>query len=119
MTIFLVNPRTDGCPGHLSTDGGGADNRSPPEISKTKQARDKRLAALYTDGRALQFLPRTFLGQVKNDITEVKKIKMAAIENNRVFFNNFWTEQIFAKMSWDIPNWYNPNLKRKSNIRST
>ena len=34
-----VNPRTDGGPGHLSTDGGGADNR-PPEISKTKQARD-------------------------------------------------------------------------------
>ena len=36
-----VNPRTDGGSGHLSTDGGGADNR-PPEISKTKQARDKR-----------------------------------------------------------------------------
>ena len=36
-----INPRTDGGPGHLSTDGGGADNR-PPEISKTKQARDKR-----------------------------------------------------------------------------
>ena len=37
----LLNPRTDGGPGHLSTDG-GADNRPPPEISKTKQARDKR-----------------------------------------------------------------------------
>ena len=37
----LVNPRTDGGPGHLSTDGGGADNR-PPEISKRKQARDTR-----------------------------------------------------------------------------
>ena len=36
----LVNPRTDGGPGHPSTDG-GADNR-PPEISKTKQARDMR-----------------------------------------------------------------------------
>ena len=36
-----LNPRTDGGPGHLSTDGGGADNRLP-EISKTKQARDKR-----------------------------------------------------------------------------
>ena len=40
VTCF-INPRTDGGPGHLSTDGGGADNR-PPEISKTKQVRDTR-----------------------------------------------------------------------------
>ena len=40
---FLIDiPCTDGGPGHLSTDGGEADNRPPPEISKTKQARDKR-----------------------------------------------------------------------------
>ena len=36
------NPRTVGGPSHLSTDGVGADNRPPPEISKTKQASDKR-----------------------------------------------------------------------------
>ena len=34
-----INPRTDGGPGHLSTDGGGRIT-APPEISKTKQARD-------------------------------------------------------------------------------
>ena len=36
-----VNPRTDGGPGHISTDGGERIT-APPEISKTKQARDKR-----------------------------------------------------------------------------
>ena len=39
-TVGNINPRTDGGQGHLSTDG-GADNR-PPDISKTKQARDTR-----------------------------------------------------------------------------
>ena len=78
-----INPRTDGGPGHLSTDG-GADNR-PPEISKTKQARDKPSTALDTDGRALQFVLRSFLGQVKNDVTGFKKVKMAAPESKGVF----------------------------------
>ena len=27
-----LNPRTDGGPGHLSTDGGGADNRPPGDL---------------------------------------------------------------------------------------
>ena len=40
ICISIFNPRTDGGPGHLSSDG-GADNL-PPDISKTKQARDKR-----------------------------------------------------------------------------
>ena len=79
-----LNPRTDGGPGHLSTDGGGADNR-PPDISKTKQARDNRQTALGTDGQALQFLLRSFLGQVKNDVTGVKKVKMADPESKGVF----------------------------------
>ena len=38
-----------------------------------------------TDGRALQFSLRSFLDQVKNDVTGVKKVKMAALENIGVF----------------------------------
>ena len=63
---------------------GGADDR-PSEISKTKQARDKRKTALDTEGQALQFLLRSFLGQVKNDVIGVKNVKMAAPENKGVF----------------------------------
>ena len=39
---LMLNPRTDGGPGHLSTDGGGRITAPPPEISKTKQDGDKR-----------------------------------------------------------------------------
>ena len=46
---------------------------APTKISKTKQARDKRQTALDTDGQALQFSLWSFLGQVKNDVTGVKK----------------------------------------------
>ena len=28
----IINPRTDAGPGHLSTDGGGADNRPPGDL---------------------------------------------------------------------------------------
>ena len=69
--------------GHLSTDRGGGDNRPSPEISKMKQARDKRETALNTDRRFIQFLLRSFLGLVKNDVTGVKS-KMAAFESKGV-----------------------------------
>ena len=38
------------------------------------------------DGRALQLLLRLVLGQVKNDGTGDKKVKMAALENKGVFW---------------------------------
>ena len=80
-----INPRTDGGPGHLSTDGeGGADNRPRRSRKRSKlEASGKR--HLGTDGQALQLLLRSFLGQVKNDVTGVKKVKMAALENKGVF----------------------------------
>ena len=54
MSQIDINPRTDGGPGHLSTDGEGRIT-APPDISKTKQARDKQLTALDTDGWDIQF----------------------------------------------------------------
>ena len=41
IVLGIINSRTDGGPGHLSTDG-GVRITAPPEISKMKQARDTR-----------------------------------------------------------------------------
>ena len=59
----------------------GADNRHPREYKKTKQARGKRSTALDTGGRDLQFLQMPFLGQVKNDVTGVKEVQIASLED--------------------------------------
>ena len=40
--FHLFNPRTAGGLSHLRTAGGGADDRPPPENSKTKKDSDKR-----------------------------------------------------------------------------
>ena len=39
---YDLNPRTAGGLSHLRTAGGGADDRPPPENSKTKKDSDKR-----------------------------------------------------------------------------
>ena len=53
---MLLTLAPTGARATLVPTGGG--NAPPPEISETKQARDKRQTALDTDGRALQFLLR-------------------------------------------------------------
>ena len=54
--LINFNPRTDGGLGQLRTDG-GADDRPPPEISKTKQRSEKRQTALEILGEGL---PKVF-----------------------------------------------------------
>ena len=79
-----VNPRTDGGPGRLSTDGEG--RIIAPRISKKRSKIETcgKRHWIRTD-KFYIFLLGSFLVQIKNDTTAVKKVKMAAPENKGVF----------------------------------
>ena len=71
FTRHKLNPRSDGGPRQLRTDGGRIITYRY-EISKTKQAGRQTVKAWDTSGQGLQFLLRSFSGQFKNDVTGIK-----------------------------------------------
>ena len=55
-------------------------------------------SALDTSGRDLQFLLRLVLGQVKNEVTGVNKVKIMALEE-KFFIDNFQNNPAGAKIT--------------------
>ena len=64
----------------------GADNRPPPgDLENEASQRQAVIDIGYGRRNSTIFTQVIFRGQVKNDVTGVNKIKMAALENNGVF----------------------------------
>ena len=72
LVVSMFNPRTDGGLSHLSSDGGGR-VPAPPDISKTTQRSDKRQTALDRARQDLEEILRSFLSEVKNEVTRGQK----------------------------------------------
>ena len=63
-----LNPRTVGGLSQTRSAGGGVENHHP-EISKTAQRSDNRQTALDRARQDLEEIQRSFLPQVKNEVT--------------------------------------------------
>ena len=96
--------------------GRGLDNH--PKISKTKQAGEKQ-TALDTGRQGLQFLRRSFLDQVKNDVTGIKSSN-GGTWGQGSFVNNVWTDQARAKITEPSRSsyWYASEYEYDGLIRS-
>ena len=60
-----------------------------PGSAKTQQAIEPSGKRHWTRADKLYNFSEDILGQVKNDVTGVKKVKMAVPENKEVFANNY------------------------------
>ena len=95
-----VNPRTDGGLGHLSTDGGGADNRPQGDLKNEASYRQAVNGIGYGRASSTIFTQVVFRsGQKWRPRGKKQKMKMAALESKGVFANNFWTNWVRAKLS--------------------